>query len=234
LNQIEISVVIPCYNEEKILPKSIKALERFFYIHRKNFLYELIFIDDGSTDSTLELLNSYAESGKNIRVLNYKYNVGKGHAVRRGLNHAKYNNILVLDADLSVRPDEVLSVFERYELDRPESFIVCGIRKYAVPQTKIRIFLGKAYSLLHKVLLNVGVWDSQCPLKLLHNISDEFVGELKIDGFAYDLELLYRAKKKGIHILPLVVSYHNEPDSRVTFFKVLEMFVDTIKIRFLK
>lgn len=234
MSKIEISVVVPCYNEEKVLPKTIKKLEKFFFVHRDLFVYELIFVDDGSKDSTRKLLESYSESGKNIQVIHYNYNIGKGFAIRSGLNFAQYNNILLLDADLSVRPDELLRLMEQYELDRPEPYIVCGVRKYVVPQTKFRIFLGKAYSLFHKLWLNVGVWDSQCPFKLLHNVSELFVGELTIDGFAYDLEMLYKAKKKGIPILPLTVLYHNEPDSRVTFLKVIDMFVDTIMIRFLK
>jgi len=231
---INISIVIPCYNEEKILPESIERLEKFFYQHRDRFVYELIFVDDGSTDNTYEILCSYIHHGKNIRVEAYKYNIGKGYAIKQGLMLAQYNTILILDADLSVRPEELLPISMSHDLESDDTFIVCGIRKYAVPQTKMRILLGKGFSLLHRIWLNVGIWDSQCPMKILHNVSDEFVSELKIEGFAYDLELLYRAKKQNITVNPFKTLYYNVSDSRVTVLKTIRMFWDMLKIRFIQ
>ena len=233
MEKINISVVIPCYNEEKILPESIFRLEKFFFEHQDKFVHELIFVDDGSKDKTLNILNSYFKGNDHVRILTSRYNVGKGFAIKRGLMIAKHNNILLLDADLSVRPDELLYNIKKIDFNGVETFIVCGERKYAIPQTKFRIFLGKGFSVLHKIWLNVGVWDSQCPFKILHNIDYTLIQSLQIDGFAYDLELLYKAKKSKIPIHPITVSYFNVLDSRVTIWKTLRMFHDMVKIRFL-
>lgn len=228
---IKISVVIPCYNEEKILPKSIEMLEKFFFRHRNKFAYELIFVDDGSDDNTLKVLELYQKSGKNIIIETYPCNIGKGYAIRKGLYLANHDDILILDADLSVRPDELLSI-EFNEIKSP--FIIKGERKYVVPQTPLRIFLGKGFSILHKIWLRLPLWDTQCPFAFLHNVPKEFVNELKVDGFAYDLELLYMAKKRNINVHSIKVSYHNVEDSRVTIRKTIQMFFDLIKIRFIQ
>jgi len=233
MKKINLSVVIPCYNEEKVLPETIMKLEKFFFKHRDMFAGELIFVNDGSSDTTEKILHSFKETGKNIRVHSYNRNIGKGYAVRRGLMLAKYNNVLLLDADLSVRPEEMLLFATMYNLNSENPFIIQGQRIQMIKQPIHRLFAGKCFELLHKLILNIGVNDTQAPFKLLHNLPEQFVSELKIDGFAYDCELLYKAKRQTIQIWKFDVSYINVEDSRVTIRKTIKMFFDLLRIRFI-
>lgn len=230
---IEISVVIPCYKESEILPETIERLEKFFYRERNNFVYQMIFVDDGSQDYTFKLLTEYYKGKKNYCIISYPFNIGKGYAVRQGIKEAKYNNILILDADLSVRPEELSRISNMYNLSSQKTYIIKGERHYIIPQTKFRVFLGRCFQILHKIWLNIGIDDSQCPFMIFHNVPKKFAYELKIDGFSYDLEVLYKAKKENINIIKTKVSYYNNTDSKVTTTKVLQMFFDLIRIKFL-
>jgi dolichyl-phosphate beta-glucosyltransferase len=228
-SKIKLSVVIPCYNEEKILPETIRNLERFFFRTRHLFQYEILFVDDGSTDSTSNIIKEYATHNKHIFQCGYKYNVGKGYAVGFGIEYSKYHNIMILDADLSVRPDEVLKLIP--ELRKSEKMLVVGQRIQVEEQPFYRIIAGKSFSFLQKIILNLGLEDSQCPFKLLIHIGD-ISSYLEIDGFAYDCELIYKAKKNKIKIKTMPVKYYNVEDSRVTIWKTIKMFFELLKIRF--
>lgn len=229
--KIEISVVIPCYNESKILPQSIKILEEFFSNVDNIFTYELIFVDDGSTDKTNVILYQHYMPSDNIEVVSCSRNRGKGYAVRKGIKSAKYDNILILDADLSVKPNQIFHAMTVLDMGCP--VLLKSQREYTEPQTIIRIFLGWVYSIIHRFWLKTEMRDTQCPFTLMHDIRKSFADELTIDGFAYDIEILLKCRKEGIRVNKIRVPYSNNKDSRVTFKKVIRMFIDTIKLRFI-
>ena len=233
MKKIKLSIVVPCYNEERILTTTVKKLEKFLFTNRKLFVGEIILVNDGSSDMTYKLSYLSASNKSYIKVVTYPENMGKGYAVRQGIMYSKYNNILILDADLSVKPEEVLKpeVITKLEIDKP--FIIAGQRVQVVKQPIHRRFVGNVFSYLHRFLFRWDIIDSQSPFKILHNIPKEFVSELNIDGFAYDVELLYKAKQKNIPIYKVSVDYINDEDSKVTLRKTIRMGLDLFKVRYL-
>ncbi len=224
--RINISVVIPCYNEGKILKQTINSLKLFFKNHDCLYDYELIFVDDGSTDNTFSLLDDVS----NIVFGSYPHNQGKGEAVKQGLIKAKYNNILLLDADLSVKPNELHQIIG---LNHTNSFIVKGQRIQVKSQPIHRLFAGWCFRFLTNIVLNLNVKDTQCPFWVFHNINKGLFKSLKTKGFAFDCELLYKSRQHNIQIKKLDVDYFNDENSSVTIWKTIKMFFELIRIRFL-
>ena len=224
---MKISVIVPCYNEEKILPDSIKKIEQFFFKYRKKYDYELIFVDDGSSDKTKDILSEYALHKSGFKAILCDKNRGKGYAVRKGLLSALNKVCVVLDADLSVKPDNILSI-----VPKKYPHLTIGLRYQVEKQPIYRRFVGWVFALIVRVLFQWKPKDTQCPWKVLQNIDKRFIKNLNIDGFAYDVELLYNAIKQKIPVSYMDVEYHNNPDSRVTILKTIRMGLDLLKIRF--
>lgn len=229
----EISIIIPCYNEEKNIEKCIKELELFFFKMRKAYSYELIFVDDGSTDNTKRILNRFSRYNTRINTVSYKENKGKGYAVRMGLMKAKHNIRLILDCDLSVKPIELLYFNSKFNTNH--KFLVIGNRYQTVSQPKYRLFAGWIYRTIVKIMFKMKYHDTQCPYKILVNIPNKIIKDLNIDGFSYDVELIYKIEKnKVIPIYEQRVIYQNDTDSKVTLIKTFKMFFELLRIRFMK
>lgn len=224
--RIKISVVIPCYNEEKILIKTIKSLKFFFKKYDCLFDYELIFVDDGSNDDTLSILKEM----DGIKYESYENNQGKGEAVKIGLIKTKYNNIMLLDTDLSVRPNELLSI---KNLNNENSFIIKGQRIQVKSQPIYRLIAGWGFRFLTDTILNLNIKDTQCPFWIFHNINKRLFKGVKTKGFAFDCEILFKAKQIHYQIIKKDVDYFNNSDSAVRLKHYFLMLYELIKIRFL-
>lgn len=215
-----ISVIIPCYNEQGVLVDTLSRLMLY-----KSHNLEIVVVDDGSKDNTYWIAKKVLKDYKNKKIIQLLQNKGKGYAVRTGLLNSKYKWKLILDADSSVDISELDSVIES---DFNDYDSIIGVRNQVNPQPTYRILLGKIWQAL--VWSHTFIWmDTQCPFKLLH-WPKEFYDKLKIDGFAYDVELLMIAKKHGFPWKKKLVDYYNKPDSKVTLKKVLRMFWDLLKI----
>lgn len=219
---MRISFIIPCYNEGKRLRASLNKL--IYYALKKDS--QIVLVDDGSTDNTFQIMQDFwARYPKHILVVSSSENFGKGFAVRTGLSLKKYEVALILDADLSVCPSELDTI--KHIGNR--HFIIKGERNQVEPQPFYRIFLGKCWQVL--VWLRTGIFmDTQCPFTMLY-LPKDLIDDLKINGFAFDVEILYKAKKKHIAIIEKPVNYYNDPDSKVTFKKTAQMFWDLLRIR---
>lgn len=220
----EISIIIPCYNEAQRIESTVK---RIMDDLRDVAFFELVLVDDGSTDDTFQALKRiyYNYSGF-IRVLSYNKNWGKGHAVYQGIDMSVYPIKLILDADYSVSARYIKNIdFKGY----PQQFIVKGQRQQVRRQPIYRIILGKAWQVLVWLMTGLNM-DTQCPFTLLRFKKKDYK-ELHINGFAFDVELLYLAKRKNYLIMPYPVRYYNTKDSKVTITKTIEMFWDLLRIR---
>lgn len=225
----KISVIIPAYNEEINLGKTLVEINRYFTKSNREYLFEIVVVNDGSTDKTQKIIFESMKNHLPILPVSYKENKGKGYAVRRGLLEANHDLCLVLDADLSVKLHEFGIAVSKFNLKQHQLFIVKGQRNQVVRQPLYRIFVGKCWKVL--VYLKTGLYlDSQCPFTLL-NLPKSFYKELKIDGFAFDVEILNNAKKKNIPIHKMSVDYYNQRDSSVTLKGTIQMFKDLFKIK---
>ena len=229
-----LSIVIPCYNEQERLPRTIEQVER--YLDGKGVSYELILVDDGSSDGTRTVMDEAAGRNSFVRLEALPHNRGKGRALAEGVAVAKGSEILVTDADLSTPIDELPKL--QAELDKGAG-VAIGSRalpgsRVEVSQPVYRVLMGKAFNLLVQVVLLPGIWDTQCGFKLFRaDVAHEAFAELTTDGFGYDPEVLYRAKRRGVRIAEVPVVWRNSAPTKVSPIKSsLDMFRHVLRIRF--
>ncbi|HEY8863960.1 MAG TPA: dolichyl-phosphate beta-glucosyltransferase [Candidatus Dormibacteraeota bacterium] len=231
---MELSIVIPCYNEEERLPRTIQQIERYFA--GKEISYELILVDDGSTDGTRQVQDAAAERNPSVRLEALPRNRGKGRALAEGVAVARGAEILVTDADLST-PIEELEKLRAALHDG--AGVAIGSRalrasRVEVSQPAYRVLMGKVFNLLVQAVLLPGIWDTQCGFKLFRaDIGHEVFAGLTTDGFGYDPEVLYRAKKRGVRIAEVPVVWRNSAPTKVMPIQSsVDMFKHVVRTRF--
>jgi dolichyl-phosphate beta-glucosyltransferase len=230
----QLSIVVPCYNEEQRLPRTIEQIER--YLGGKGLSYELILVDDGSSDGTRKIMDAAAERNRSVRLEALPQNRGKGRALAEGVAAARGAEILVTDADLSTPIEELDKL--RAELRKGAGVAIASraLRgsRVEVSQPIYRVLMGKAFNLLVQAVLLPGIWDTQCGFKLFRaDVAHEVFAELTTDGFGYDPEVLYRAKKRGLKIAEVPVVWRNSAPTKVSPIKSsLDMFRHVLRIRF--
>jgi len=219
-----ISVIIPCYNEQDNIEISYNQVST--YLDNHGFNYQIIFVNDGSTDNTLKILQHIQKEYFGVNIITYDKNVGKGYAVYRGLNDAVYKTKLILDCDLSVCISELYKLNWNWVRNQP---IIKGQRIQVIRQPLYRIILGKIFKMITYLLTGLN-YDTQCPFTIL-NLDKEFYSNLKINGFAFDVEILLKAKNQEEPVYLFNVDYYNQRKSTVTFSKIIKMLFELIKIR---
>ena len=230
----ELSIVIPCYNEEQRLPRTIEQVERF--LAGDGTSYELILVDDGSTDGTRGIMNAAAGRNPSVRLEALPHNRGKGRALAEGVAIAKGAEILVTDADLSTPIDELDKL--RAELRKGAGVAIASraLRgsRVEVSQPFYRVLMGKAFNLLVQAVLLPGIWDTQCGFKLFRgDVAHQAFAALTTDGFGYDPEVLYLAKTRGVKIAEVPVVWRNSAPTKVNpIASSLDMARHVLKIRF--
>jgi dolichyl-phosphate beta-glucosyltransferase len=229
----ELSIVVPCYNEELRLPRTIEQIER--YLTDKGTSYELILVNDGSSDGTRQLQDAAAERNPHVRVEALPRNRGKGRALAEGVAVAKGAEILVTDADLSTPIEEVEKL--RAALHNGAG-VAIGSRalrgsRVEIAQPLYRVLMGKVFNLLVQVVLLPGIWDTQCGFKLFRaDVAHEVFARLTTDGFGYDPEVLYLAKKRGVKIAEVPVVWRNSAPTKVMPIKSsIDMFKHVVRTR---
>ncbi|MFL6258950.1 MAG: dolichyl-phosphate beta-glucosyltransferase [Thermoanaerobaculia bacterium] len=213
-NGIELSVIVPAYNEERRLAPGLRqALE---YLARRGEPFELLVVDDGSRDATARVAEAFAPQG--VRVVRHERNRGKGAAVRTGLLASRGRKVLVSDADFST-PIEEIEKLERFLQDGTP--LVIGSRGLADSQVRqrqpfYREMMGRIFNRLIRMFGVRGIRDTQCGFKLARGEEGRRIAsELKIEGFAWDVEMIWLARRRGYKIAEVGVIWVNSPDSRV-------------------
>ena len=230
-----ISIVIPAYNEKRRIQGSLS--EVFAFMNDSGIAYEIVVVDDGSADGTGRIVEHIAKNVRDVRLVRYEKNKGKGHALRTGVLVTNGDFVLVMDADLSTPMAELRKLMPYLSDDGFD--IAIGSRALALSdiikkQPWWRRGMGKTFNKLVKTLVIGGFSDTQCGFKLFKGeIARSLFGEAKIDRFAYDVEILALAKKYGYGIKEVPIRWINSPESRVDPVKdSLQMLVDLIRIRF--
>lgn len=221
---MQISVVIPAFNEDKAIVATVRELRDF--LEKKFSSFEIIIIDDGSTDSTLKIIKSLP----NVKVLRNLKNHGKGYTVAKGVREAKGDWILFMDADNSTRIVE-LDNFWKYSQDYD---LLIASRALASSQVKvkqnfIKIALGKGGNLLSRLLIDPKIHDTQCGFKLFRRDLKFLFDKLTIPGWGFDFELIWLAKKYKFRVKELGVVWVNDFDSKVKWYvypqTLLQLFI---------
>lgn len=233
---MELTIVIPCFNEEKRIKKSIENISS--YLMQKKIGSEIIFVDDGSTDQTKTIISRFLKKLRRNKLINskliaYPQNRGKGFAVKQGILKASGNYILLCDADLST-PITELNKLKKYT---NKYDLVIGSRKQkdstvVKAQSLTREFLGKTYSYLSKIVLGVDVNDFTCGFKLLEkNKAKVIASKMTIHRWGYDSELLKIASLLNYKIKEIGVVWKNNEKTKVKLsHDIFSSFYDLIKI----
>jgi dolichyl-phosphate beta-glucosyltransferase len=225
------SIVVPCYNESNRVGNIVKILQ---FLHGLDKPWELIVVDDGSTDDTLDKLKSLKKKS-DFRLISYRNNRGKGDAVKTGMLAAVGKFSLFMDIDLST-PISEIKTFSQF-VDQYD--IVIGTRKVrgarvVVHQPILREYLGVVFTLLSQLILNTKVSDFTCGFKCFSRIASKRIfRKTRIFRWGFDSETLFLAKKYGFSIKEVPVEWRNDKQTRVRFpGDIISSFGELLAIRY--
>ncbi len=229
-NKIKLSLIIPAYNEEGIIKETLDAVLKF--LSEKRYNWEIIVVDDGSSDKTSEIIRSFRTQG--VRLVKHALNRGKGAAIRTGVKKSKGKFIIFSDADLSVSIKNI----DQFLTELKKSEVVIGSRRVLgaqiiIPQPALRENLGRGYTQLTRSVTGVKLSDFTCGFKgFTRKAAQEIFRKTLIDRWAYDSEILFLAKKLGYKITELPISWKNREDTRVSMGDaIVTSFIDLLKVR---
>ncbi len=227
----DLSLIIPAFNEEARIEASLKNALEFF--DSKSFSYEILVVDDGSSDRTIEVVSKF--ESPNLKLIAQPKNKGKGAAVTRGMLEANGKIRVFSDADFSTPVAEIEKVITAMSLGT-EVFIGSRALDYTMikkHQPAYREFMGKTFNKLVQLFLISGIKDTQCGFKgFTAKAALEIFSRMKIEGFGFDLEIIYLADKLGFHISEVPVEWYNDERSTVNPIKdSITMFFDIFKVK---
>ncbi len=214
------SIVIPVYNEESRIPKTIDAIFSFF--NHLGVNSEIIFVDDGSCDQTKIILEKY-RTKYNFIIVSYNENQGKGYAVREGVKHATGEWIIFFDIDLATPLSEFNHLLTFLQ---PDDMVVIGSRRLQGAEIKkgesrLRTFLGRGFTKLSNILVP-GITDFTCGFKCFSKAAvNTIFSRAHINRWGFDTELLYIAHFKKLSIREMPVAWVHDEDSRVHVGKAI-------------
>jgi len=234
-----LSLVIPVYNEAARLEKTFQAMAAGFVSSQFN-LQEIIFVNDGSTDTTKALLLEHRTwlekvTKSKVVLVSYSKNRGKGYAVRKGMLLATGDYALLMDADVSTPITELKKLAPFVNKEIP---VIIGTRKnghstVVVPQPIHRQIAGKIFTYLTQFILQLWITDFTCGFKLFsHDAAQTIFNRSKIERWGYDAEVLFLAKKFGFPIQEKALLWYNDKRTKVSFMRdVIGSLVELVKIR---
>lgn len=229
-----LSLIVPVFNEESRLTASLPSVVSFLQDHFKQ--WEIIFSDDGSTDSTVALIQSIRQKNPLIALTASPVNRGKGAAVRRGFESASGNLLLFSDADFSAPIEESLKLIAALESGYDVAIGSRGLDEsdIQVRQSWPRETMGKTFNLLLRTLLPIPYHDTQCGFKMFRRAAlDALLPRLKVDGFAFDVEMLVVAQQRGLQVAEVPVVWRDVRESKVHPIRSsLHMLKDVFAIRY--
>ncbi len=232
-NSVFLSIIIPAYNEQDRIALTLERVECYLSTLGKPF--EIIVVDDGSSDDTLSIVNDIAAASSVIRIVSYKPNHGKGYAVRQGVSTARGEYIAFSDADLSAPIEEIEKLFSAMNTG---SDVAIGSRAIqgaviAVHQPLYRELGGKALNFIIRAVAVPGIWDTQCGFKLFRgDVARELFAKSFLEGWGFDVEVLFLARKAGFSIVETPVKWSHSEGSKIhPFSAAIKIIGDLIRVR---
>lgn len=226
-----LSIVIPAHNEEHRLPASLEQIHAF--LSKQSYVAEIVVVENGSSDHTYEIAQSYTREIPYLRVLQEE-DRGKGLAVRRGMLESSGQYRFISDADLSM-PIEEVNRFLPPQLAQVDIAISTregpGAVRYNEPQ--YRHLVGRAFNTFVRVMALPGLQDTQCGFKCFRaEVAEEVFRCQTLGGMSFDVEVLYIARLRGYQIVEVPIHWYHNSDSRVRLLHdSLRMGLDLLAIR---
>ena len=235
MNSIDFTVVIPAFNEERRLPKAVAAITA--YLESKCFSFEIIIVNDGSTDNTASVVEQLAKRNSSIQQIILNPNQGKGGAVLAGVLAAKGQLVLFTDADQSTPIEELELLLQAIQRDYFDMAI--GSRTIAganVEKSQVwyREFAAKLFGWASRWLCIRGFADTQCGFKCMKgSVAQAVFPEVTSRTAIFDIEMLIVATRKGFRIAELPVKWTHDPDTRIpyNFRRAIRIWAELFRIR---
>jgi glycosyltransferase involved in cell wall biosynthesis len=226
-SQSLISVVIPFYNQGRTIPASLKRIRKVLGSLSR---YELIAVNDGSSDDTLQVLQAEQASDPSLKIVSYSQNMGKGYAVKRGVVETKGDVVIFTDGDLEISPDIILEYIHQLKA----CDLVIASKRHPLSKVKTpfsRKFLSRAFNLVARIATGVKAKDTQSGLKAGNGEAlRRIFGLMLVKRYAFDVELLAIASllKMNIKEMPVDINL----DKRFRMKEVAKMLVDVLAVSY--
>lgn len=225
---MDLSIVIPAYNEADRLPATLRRIDE--YLRSDTRSLEILIVDDGSTDETVAVAE---KAPIPTRVIRQSKNMGKGAAVRTGMAAAHGEWRYLCDADLSTPIEDLGKLWSR----RHEADIILGSRRMpgsqvVKHQAKWKEALGQLGNVLIQLLAAPGIHDTRCGFKLYSRRTQQLFQKQRINGFSYDDEIIFLARRAGLKIIEVPVRWVNDDRSKVRGRDYIMTILDLVKIHY--
>jgi dolichyl-phosphate beta-glucosyltransferase len=228
-----LSVVVPAYNEEERLPRTLARLDEYY--RAQPYAWDVTVISDGSSDETERIVEEFARSHAGFRLVASRPNRGKGFVVRRGMLEAPGDLVLFCDADLATPQEETEKLLDHM---RQGADVAIGSRPLADSKLErrqpiYRELLGRAFNKAVQALAIRGIDDTQCGFKMFTRKSAQDVfRRCKLDGFSFDFEALMVARDLGYRIDEVPIRWSHQEGSKVVLLRDgPRMLRDLVKLR---
>lgn len=232
--KLDLSIIIPAFNEEGRLPTTLDAV--IAYVQSRPYQAEIMVVDDGSSDRTTEIVNTYRQTYPGLRLVSNGGNRGKGYSVRHGMLEAAGEIALFSDADLStpmVEADKLLAAIRERNFDAAIGSRALDRSLIQVHQSAIREVAGIFFNRMVQWILGIRFSDTQCGFKAFRRESAHIIFEQqRIERFGFDPEILFLAKRHGLRVAEIPVRWSHDVGTKVNVAADgMRMFLELILIR---
>lgn len=229
---MSLSIIIPCYNEQDRLPSTLKRVVEYLS-SSTHTEFEILVIDNGSTDNTKKIVEEMSVYHPEIRLMSHK-SYGKGWAVKQGMMEAKGEYRLFMDADNSTDISHLETMLPY--LQQGYGIVISSRRIVGAvitkPQPWHRQILGNIFAGTVRIIVPLGIKDTQNGFKLFTaKVADDIFPRQSMYFWAFDIEILAIAKKRGYKIKEVPITWKNDDQSRMNFKGMMRMLFEVINIR---
>jgi len=225
------SIIVPAYNEEQSIRDTVMEIRKAFL--RLGHDFEILIVDDGSTDFTADIINTLGNDFPEVKPVHLNHNYGKGYAIRKGVARADGDYIVFMDADLDIHPAQIDRVLKKFRADLYD--VAIGSKRH--PESEVdyplsRRFISTIYYWINRILFGLNVKDTQAGFKIYkREVLHAILPRLMVKKFAFDLEMLVAANRLGFKIMefPIRVTFSRK-FGRITYKDCWLTGIDTLAI----
>lgn len=230
---VNLSVIIPAYNEEALISKTIGDYLKFFRKQKLDF--EINVILNGCTDNSLEVVSEISRKNKEVRFVDIRRSIGKGGAVIEGFKVAKGSLVCYVDADGSTSPVALNELIDKIG-DNSGAMASRYLKESKIlrKQPVTRVVASRGFNMLTRLMLGLNFKDTQCGGKVFRKEAiNNIMNNLVVRGWAFDVNILYLLKKKGYSVIEVPTVWSDRKESKLKMHKAIpNMFFALLKIRF--